>query len=223
MTTTQRIPDPLVTAIEELQKGMAAYDSHPDAGTDDDEAVAEHTYRPSLRTLQQWSVPAVTRAGALAALELANQDLEHSLDSALVTSMIGAAFSFFRGETGTQVDLNATFAAAIARMEKHVRMEALYDALAHLSDSLSGLVSRPRIGAQGSGAEALEVLDDFIMDQMDAVKNRAVAVVPTEWPDQEARIAILMKHLARFRTDADQMTAILPLINEAVGTVDSFD
>jgi hypothetical protein len=122
-----------------------------------------------------------------------------------------------------QIDLNATFSAAIASMEKHVRMEALYDALAHLSDSLSGLVSRPRIGGTGAGSEALEALDDFIMDQMDAVKNRAVTVVPREWPDQEAKLALLMKHLARFRTDAEQMAAIVPLILAAQENVESFD
>ena len=79
-----------------------------------------------------------------------------------------------------QIDLNGAFSGAIAAMDRHTRMEALYDALAHLSDSLSGIVSRPRMGEEGPGAEALEALDDFIMDQMDAVKNRALAVPPAE-------------------------------------------
>jgi hypothetical protein len=94
-----------------------------------------------------------------------------------------------------QIDLNTAFATAIAAMERHTRMEGLYDALAHLSDSLSGLVSRPRMGEEGPGAEALEALDDFVMDQMAAVKNRALSVPPAEWPDHEAKFALLIKLL----------------------------
>ena len=111
------------------------------------------------------------------------------------------------------IDLNATFSTAIASMDRHTRMEALYDALAHLSDALSGLVSRPRVSEEGPGAAALEALDDFVMDQMDAVKNRALAVPPPDWADQDARIALLMKYVARFRIDTAEMLAIIPLIN----------
>lgn len=121
-----------------------------------------------------------------------------------------------------QTDLTTVFASAIAAMDKHVRMEALYDALAHLSDSLSGLVSRPRMGEDEPGAAALESLDDFVMDQMDAVKNRALAVPPADWANQDARIALLMKHVARFRTDTDQMHAVVAQINAdlvAAGTM----
>jgi hypothetical protein len=109
----------------------------------------------------------------------------------------------------SKTDLRSKFANAIAASTEHTRLESLYDALAHLSDSLSGLVSRPRMGEDGPGAEALEALDDFIMDQMDAVKNRALAAPPVDWADEEARIALLMKHVARFRMDADQMAPIV--------------
>ena len=119
-----------------------------------------------------------------------------------------------------QVDLNTAFSSAIGGLDKHVRMEALYDALAHLSDSLAGLVSRPRMGEEGPGAEALEALDDFIMDQMDIVKNRALAVPPAESADQDARMALLMKHVARFRTDTAEMLAILPLIDAGLEAVE---
>ena len=203
--------DPLLSAIDAFKQGMAAYDVHPGAGTDVDDAVAGQTYGPALRTLQQWSTPAVTRAGAMAALELAGQDLEHSLDGALVTAMVRAALGYFqRQEDGyAPINLNTTFAGAIAAMDRHTRMEALYDALAHLSDARSGLVSRPRMSEYGPGAEALEALDDFIMDQMDAVKNRALAVPPADWSDQDARLALMMKHVARFRTDTTEMHAVV--------------
>ena len=107
-----------------------------------------------------------------------------------------------------QLDLTTTFSAAIAGIDRHVRMEALYDALAHLSDSLSGLVSRPRMGEEGPGADALEALDDFLMDQMDAVKNRALAVPPADWADHQAKYALMMKHIARFRTDTDELEMV---------------
>ena len=111
-----------------------------------------------------------------------------------------------------QIDLTNVFSGAIAGIDRHTRMEALYDALAHLSDSLSGLVSRPRMGEEGPGAEALEALDDFIMDQMTAVKNRALAVPPADWPDHEAKYALLMKHVARFRTDASELETVVARI-----------
>lgn len=111
-----------------------------------------------------------------------------------------------------QVDLSTAFSNSNAGMDRHVRMEALYDALAHLSDSLSGIVSRPRSGEEGPCADALDGFCDFIMDQMDAVKNRALAVPPADWADQDARLALLMKHIARFRTDMAEMhTAVAQL------------
>ncbi|MBX9457108.1 MAG: hypothetical protein KL863_14375 [Rhizobium sp.] len=120
-----------------------------------------------------------------------------------------------------QVDLNTAFSDAIAGIDRHTRMEALYDALAHLSDSLSGLVSRPRMGEEGPGADALEALDDFISDQMDAVKNRAIALPPMEWADQDAKIALLMKHVARFRNDTEELLAILPMITAELAATDT--
>jgi hypothetical protein len=108
----------------------------------------------------------------------------------------------------SELDLATTFSSAIAAMDRHTRMEAMYDALAHLSDSLSALVSRPRMGDEGPGAAALEALDDFIMDQMDAVKNRVLAVPPADWADHQAKFALLMKHVARFRTDTTELEAI---------------
>jgi hypothetical protein len=119
------------------------------------------------------------------------------------------------------IDLNSTFSGAIAGIDRHTRMEALYDALAHLSDSLSGLVSRPRMGEEGLAADALEALDDFIMDQMDAVKNRALAVPPADWADQDAKIALMMKHIARFRTDTDELLTILPMITAELASAGS--
>jgi hypothetical protein len=107
-----------------------------------------------------------------------------------------------------QIDLNTAFSSAIVATDRHTRMEALYDALAHLSDSLSGIVSRPRMGDEGLGATALEALDNFIMDQMDAVKNRALAVPPADWPDHQAKFALLMKHVARFRTDTTELELV---------------
>ena len=201
--------DPLLTAIHEFKHAMAIYDTHPLAGTDDDADVAEQTYLPALRALERWTTPAETRDGAMAALELAKGDLDHSMNHSLVSAMVGAAFAFFENGSPTATDLNSTFSGAIAAMDRHTRMEALYDALAHLSDALSGLVSRPRMSEDGPGAEALEALDDFIMDQMDAVKNRALAVQSVEWHDEESRIALLLKHIARFRIDADHMAPIV--------------
>lgn len=225
MSADKQRKDTLLTAIESFKLSMAAYEAHPGAGTDAENAVIEETYGPALRTLQQWSAPAETRAGALAALELASQDLEHSLDGELVTAMVRAALGYLhRQEDGyAPINLNATFAGAIGAMDRHTRMEAAYDALAHLSDALSGLVSRPRMGEEGPGAEALEALDDFLMDHMDAVKNRALAVPPADWADQDARLALMMKHVARFRTDTTEMHAVVGQLTADLAAIQSAD
>jgi hypothetical protein len=210
MSTLEPTFDPLLSAIGSFKLGMATYDAHPGAGTDDDDAIVEATYGPALRALQQWSVPAMTRASALAALELANEDLDHSMDHALISAMVKASYGFFRNEgtSKASADLTATISASVGAVDRHTHMEALYDGLAHLSDALSGLVSRPRMGEEGPGAAALEALDDFLMDQMDAVKNRALAVPPAGWPDHQAKFALMMKHVARFRTDTTELELV---------------
>lgn len=109
----------------------------------------------------------------------------------------------------SQSSLTTTFASAIEGMAQHTRLEGLYDALAHISDATTALGFKPRVSEDNAGYMALAALDDFVMDQMDAVKEKALATEAIDWPNKEARIAILLKHVARYRADVDEMVSIL--------------
>lgn len=87
--------DPILTAIEDLRAGMADYNAN--APVDNDaaaDAYAEKTYRPARRSLAAWDGPALTFAGAFAALKMA-KDADESDDSEIVTVMLNAAIGYF--------------------------------------------------------------------------------------------------------------------------------
>lgn len=63
--------DPLVAAIDDYLAGCKAYREHPDvdeSGIDED-AIAEATYAPQMERLLAWDQPAVSREGAITALQ----------------------------------------------------------------------------------------------------------------------------------------------------------
>lgn len=63
--------DPLVAAIDDYLAGCKAYREHPDVdepGIDED-AIAKATYAPQMERLLAWDQPAVSREGAITALQ----------------------------------------------------------------------------------------------------------------------------------------------------------
>ena len=93
-------PDPLLTAIEDFQSGLTAYNESPVTSTvhvttKDLEQVVEVTFGPHLSALEAWEHPAATREGALAALRLAKKECEAFASSEVVPAMVGAALAYF--------------------------------------------------------------------------------------------------------------------------------
>lgn len=91
--------DPILTAIDDLRAGMAEYNAN--APVDDDEAAnayAEKTYRQPRRYLAAWDGPALTFAGAFAALKMA-KEADDSDDSEIVTVMLSAAIGYFETQS----------------------------------------------------------------------------------------------------------------------------
>ncbi len=203
--------DPVLTAVESYRSGMAAFNARPDWESNQAQAIAE-TYGPQLAKIHALKEPATTRAGAMAALALAKSEADEGADLEIISSMLGAALGYFQDER-TASPLVQAFAAAVAGRDRHVQMEGLYDALAHISDTVSAVACRPRFDDDQPSTEAFSALDDFVMEQMDAVKAKALATKPTDWPSQEARASLLLKHVARFRTDIAEVLEILDQIS----------
>lgn len=87
------VADPLILSIDACRRAMEAYDAAPD-GSD---AAAEKKYKEHLRYLRDNTVPAVSKEGALAALEMAidaSADNDHNLSIV----MIRVAFEYFKSD-----------------------------------------------------------------------------------------------------------------------------
>lgn len=98
--TAEAMPDPLITAIDAYDTGMAAYDGREEFETPEaEQAAIAVTYGPPLQILEDWDKPAVTRAGAVAALRFAAKG-HGVIGIDLQQSMIEAALGYFEQEGG---------------------------------------------------------------------------------------------------------------------------
>ncbi|WP_205935939.1 hypothetical protein [Rhizobium leguminosarum] len=89
--------DPMLDAIAAFRAGMADFNAnapHDDAGA---KAYSAISWKPPHAVLANWTAPASTRAGAMAALRLA-VDEEDTGDSPLVGPMIRAALAYLEQE-----------------------------------------------------------------------------------------------------------------------------
>jgi hypothetical protein len=92
------VADPLLDAVNAYRAALADYNANApmDANAEAD-AYAEISWRPLFRALMNWTAPATTREGAMAALRLA-VDEEDTGDSPLVGPMIRAALAYLEQE-----------------------------------------------------------------------------------------------------------------------------
>jgi hypothetical protein len=98
--TAEAMPDPLITAIDAYRAGMAAYDGREEFETPEaEQAAIAATYGPPNQILTNWDKPAVTRAGAIAALQFAAEG--HGIVGIdIQQNMIEAALAYFEQEGG---------------------------------------------------------------------------------------------------------------------------
>ena len=87
-----QVADPLLDAINAYREAMADYCAN--ATDDNEDEYARATYDAPLDVLSTWTEPAHTKEGALAALELALEDMENFASSPLSKAMISAALGF---------------------------------------------------------------------------------------------------------------------------------
>lgn len=87
--------DPIIGAIQAYRNGSSAFNARPEYREKEDElkAIAE-TYGPPTKVLEEWTTPARTIEGALAALKLIRDDviIEH-----LGISLLEAAIGYLEG------------------------------------------------------------------------------------------------------------------------------
>jgi len=88
-------PDPIIAAIDAYRLGLATFNATPsDIVEADDDAVIARTYGPPMAVLDAWDRPAVTFAGALAALKLAREEMDANQASSIADRMLAAALAF---------------------------------------------------------------------------------------------------------------------------------
>ncbi|MEI9417582.1 hypothetical protein [Mesorhizobium sp. Cs1321R2N1] len=91
--------DPVLDLVNRFRVGILAYDEQ--AGDSDDAAchrLAAVTFRPPMAEIEAWEGPATTRAGAMAALRLVNDDLRDCGSSDMVRPLVAAATAYFDTE-----------------------------------------------------------------------------------------------------------------------------
>lgn len=97
---TDLADDPILIAINEYRFGGDQYDELPgDMAEDEQEIEFDRLAGEPLARLENWSEPAHTLDGAMAALRLATAELELALheENSLAKSMLRAALGFFEG------------------------------------------------------------------------------------------------------------------------------
>jgi hypothetical protein len=89
------LADPILGAIDALRVGLADYNANAPLNNDEAaNAYAEKSYRHPRQALVAWDGPALTFAGAYAALKMA-KDADESDDAEIVRVMINAAIGYF--------------------------------------------------------------------------------------------------------------------------------
>ena len=89
--------DPILSAIAAREVGNAAFAAIPSwdyARHGGEDAVIERPYLAPQRVLDGWALPAKTRSGAIAALKLAQDEIQAFGESPAANAMIKAALGY---------------------------------------------------------------------------------------------------------------------------------
>ncbi|MBB3453928.1 hypothetical protein FHT86_002184 [Rhizobium sp. BK313] len=87
-------PEPLLIAINDYKAGIADFLANAPEEDEAANAYADTSYIAPMAKLEKWCRPALTRNGALAALQLA-YDANRDGDYCLVGPLVSAALKYF--------------------------------------------------------------------------------------------------------------------------------
>ncbi|MER9615581.1 hypothetical protein [Mesorhizobium sp. M0207] len=92
--------DPLLDLIERYRAGCDAYQCGSRGNRDDEalDALADVTYSPPMRDIEEWTRPAVSRQGATAALRLVLTEIGDFPQSGMLPPLLNAALAYLEAE-----------------------------------------------------------------------------------------------------------------------------
>jgi hypothetical protein len=90
--------DPILTAIASYRAEVARYNvlSADHLSSEQSDALADETFVPPLCALEKWPKPALTRAGAITALQLALEEARENASWDIVASMVAASLAYLK-------------------------------------------------------------------------------------------------------------------------------
>ncbi len=96
--TLAATPDPLAAACAAYVAALEDYNANAPSEDAAANAYAATTWKPARDVLENWTEPAVSRDGAMAALRLAAREEEDTGYSGLTSPLLTAALAYFEKE-----------------------------------------------------------------------------------------------------------------------------
>jgi hypothetical protein len=91
------VADPLLDMITAYRNGLADFNANAPEDNDGANAYGEISWLPPFKALENWTAPATTREGAIAALRLAVEEGAHSY-AEFIHPLTTAALAYFEQE-----------------------------------------------------------------------------------------------------------------------------
>ena len=88
--------DPLLLIIRKYYAAMEEFNSLPE---DDDDDAAEYTWLPWWNLIKDWDRPILTAEGAIAAIDLANEQIRENSYSEIVEPLLNAVKNYLNKQT----------------------------------------------------------------------------------------------------------------------------
>ena len=94
--TANDVLDPLLFIIRKYYAAVEEFNSLPE---DDDDDAAEYTWLPWWNLIKDWDRPILTAEGAIAAIDLANEQIRENSYSEIVEPLLNAVKNYLNKQT----------------------------------------------------------------------------------------------------------------------------
>jgi len=161
----------LLELIRAYKEGSAAFSAGTPEQTDNDEFVRS-TYGEHYGALKSWVGPAATRAEAMAALRLADGELEND-DDELALAMVRAARAYFEQERRLHVvDRQHVWALGDAASEIGSMIVLMENTLSLLGEKLIGTPDIHFVSTLADGLKLMQRRNDYLDEQLHEISCR---------------------------------------------------
>lgn len=170
-TSDEQAAPGLLELIRAYKEGSAAFAAGTPEQTESDEFVRS-TYGDHYGALKSWVGPAVTRAEAMAALRLADGELEND-DDELALAMVRAARAYFEQEPRVQVvDRPHVWALGDAASQIGSMIILMENTLSLLSEKLTGSPEIHFVSTLADGLKMMQRNSDYLEEQLHEIACR---------------------------------------------------